>query len=267
MHAAEHAAYAATEHMALFGRAVVALQAAAVSTAEQVTGLRAELAAHRSLTDDATAAAARDAADGRIATADDIAALRAEMDELRAAVQQKAERADMAAAQRQANLATASALDAIATAAEAMKPNAPAHAAAIAASIQAAGEATRQALRAAAHVDDLDALDAQLRSARQEAALAVAVARDEVTSTLTAALHADNERMRRDGNATTRMLACSSLTHAVCSLCRAQCNSGSPVRRRGVASQGGARRCFHACPGGGGRSRRHRACCRGGASS
>ncbi len=89
-------------HAAMLARAVTSLQTGAATTVEQVEALRAELAAARSLAEDVAVATSRDMAASRAAAAADAAALRAEIDQLHAALALKADAKDMAAAQQQA---------------------------------------------------------------------------------------------------------------------------------------------------------------------
>jgi hypothetical protein len=96
-----HAQSDAPLHAAMLARAVTSLQTGAAATVEQVEALRAELAAARSLAEDVAAATSRDMAATRAAAAADAAALRAEIDQLHAALALKADARDMAAAQQQ----------------------------------------------------------------------------------------------------------------------------------------------------------------------
>ena len=152
---------------------MVALQADAAASAEQVAALRAELAASRALAADAAASAAREAAASRDAAAAQAAALRAEVDALRSAVESKAERADVAAARDAASAAGALALDAAAKATAAAQPAAAVTATAVAAAVAAAEREARKTLCQAAHADDLDALGARLIAATDMAAEAL----------------------------------------------------------------------------------------------
>jgi hypothetical protein len=152
---------------------VVALQADASSSAEQVAALRAELAASRALAADAAAQAAREAAASRDAAAAQAAALRAEVDALRSAVENKADRTDVAAAWDEASSAGALALDAAAKATAAAQPAAAVTATAVAAAVAAAEREARKTLCQAAHADDLDALGARLIAATDMAAEAL----------------------------------------------------------------------------------------------